>query len=159
MYKSKSNQRLVVNFLLQSLLSALTLIQSPFNPMLPQWHVKDPGHSAGSAGGKLHLVIHPLPNKVGGGWLYCPTQHRTQANERPQPAAYSSNKIEFFCRPNQHEDNGHTQPHIHSKHRPQRKLANGTIDSFFQTTKSAKFVFPPPSQTTDISTITQPINY
>ena len=24
-------------------------------PVLPQWHVKDPGHSAKSAGGRLHL--------------------------------------------------------------------------------------------------------
>ena len=27
-------------------------------PMLPQWCVKDPGHSAKSAGGRLHLNIH-----------------------------------------------------------------------------------------------------
>ena len=147
MYKSKSNQRLVENFLLQSLLSALTIIQSPFNPMLPQWHVKDPGHSAGTAGGKLYLIIHPLPNKVGGGWLYCPTQHRTQANERPQPAAYSSNKIEFFCRPNQHEDNGHTQPYIHSKHRPQRRQANSRIYSFLWITKPSKLVLDGPTST------------
>ena len=26
--------------------------------MLPQWHVKDPGHSAKSAGGRLHLNTH-----------------------------------------------------------------------------------------------------
>ena len=26
--------------------------------MLPQWHVKDPGHSAKSAGGRLHLDTH-----------------------------------------------------------------------------------------------------
>ena len=39
------------------------------------------------------------------------TQRCTQANERPQQAAYSSNKI-LFCRPNQHEHNGHTQPDI-----------------------------------------------
>ena len=30
------------------------------NPMLPQWPVKDPGHSAKSAGGRLHeTYIHP----------------------------------------------------------------------------------------------------
>ena len=33
-------------FLLQSSLSVLTLIRCPFHPVLPQWHVKDPGHSA-----------------------------------------------------------------------------------------------------------------
>ena len=27
-------------------------------PMLPQWHVKDPGHSAKSACGRLHLNTH-----------------------------------------------------------------------------------------------------
>ena len=27
-------------------------------PMLPQWHVKDPGHSPESAGGRLHLNMH-----------------------------------------------------------------------------------------------------
>ena len=28
------------------------------NPLLPQWHIKDPGHSAKSAGGRLHLSMH-----------------------------------------------------------------------------------------------------
>ena len=27
-------------------------------PVLPQWHVKDPRHSAESAGGRLHLNMH-----------------------------------------------------------------------------------------------------
>ena len=27
-------------------------------PVLPQWHVKDPGHSAKGAGGGLHLNAH-----------------------------------------------------------------------------------------------------
>ena len=32
--------------------------------MLPQWHVKDPGHSAKSAGGRLHLNTHtPLTQR------------------------------------------------------------------------------------------------
>ena len=57
------------------------------------------------------------------------TQHCTQANERPQQAAYSSNKI-LFLKTNQHKDNGQTQPNIHSECGPQRKQANGTIDSF-----------------------------
>ena len=35
--------------------------------MLLQWHVKNPGHSAKSAGGRLHL--NPWPNKVRVGWL------------------------------------------------------------------------------------------
>ena len=33
-------------------------------PMLLQWHVKDPGHSAKSAGGRLHLNTHtPLTQR------------------------------------------------------------------------------------------------
>ena len=28
------------------------------NPVLLQWHVKDPGHSAKSTGGWLHLIMH-----------------------------------------------------------------------------------------------------
>ena len=34
----------------------LTLIRCPFH--LLQWHIKDPGHSAKSAGGRLHLNTH-----------------------------------------------------------------------------------------------------
>ena len=41
-------------------------------PVLPQWQVKDPGHSVKSAGGKLHLNRHTTwPNQVGMGWLCC----------------------------------------------------------------------------------------
>ena len=42
-----------------------TLIRCPFHPpVLPQWHVKDSGHSAKSAGGRLHLNTHtPLTQK------------------------------------------------------------------------------------------------
>ena len=37
-------------------------------PLLPQWHVKDPGHSAKSAGGRLHLNTHiPSTEEVGVG--------------------------------------------------------------------------------------------
>ena len=33
-------------------------------PVLTQWHVKDPGHSAKSAGGRLHLLMHtPLTQR------------------------------------------------------------------------------------------------
>ena len=32
--------------------------------VLPQWHVKDPGHSAKSAGGRFHLNMHtPLTQR------------------------------------------------------------------------------------------------
>ena len=43
-------------YLPQSSLCVLTLIRCPFHPLvLPQWHVKDPGHCAKSAGVRLHL--------------------------------------------------------------------------------------------------------
>ena len=35
-----------------------TLTCCPFHPLLLQSHVKDPGHSAKSAGGRLHLNMH-----------------------------------------------------------------------------------------------------
>ena len=37
-------------------------------PVLPQWHVKDPGHSAKSAGGRLHLNTHTLLTPSKSGW-------------------------------------------------------------------------------------------
>ena len=33
-------------------------VHSTPHPVLWQWHVKDPGHSAKSAGGRLHLNMH-----------------------------------------------------------------------------------------------------
>ena len=43
-----------VNFLCWILFSVRS------TPVLPQWHVKDPGHSAKSAGGGLYLKTHTL---------------------------------------------------------------------------------------------------
>ena len=45
------------------MLSSLGLLRFfliKYTPVLPQWHVKDPGHSAKSAGGRLHLNTHTL---------------------------------------------------------------------------------------------------
>ena len=39
----------------------LTHIWCPFDPMLLQWRMKDPCHSAKCAGGRLHLNTHTLP--------------------------------------------------------------------------------------------------
>ena len=47
------------SFLLQSNF-LYWLIRCLSHPMLPQWHVKDPSHSAKSAGGRLHLNMHTL---------------------------------------------------------------------------------------------------
>ena len=43
----------------------LTLIRCPFHPVLLQWHVKDPGHPAKSAGGRLRLnTCAPLTRRI-----------------------------------------------------------------------------------------------
>ena len=55
-FESRQGRR--ENFLLQGQLCVLTLIQCPFHPVLPKWHVKDPSHSGKSAGGRLHLNTH-----------------------------------------------------------------------------------------------------
>ena len=37
-------------------------------PVLPQWHIKDPGHSSKSAGGRLHLnsiILDPKKSEWG----------------------------------------------------------------------------------------------
>ena len=36
----------------------LTLIWDPFQPVLSQWHIKDPSHSAESISGRLRLSTH-----------------------------------------------------------------------------------------------------
>ena len=42
-------------------------------PVLPLWHVKDPGHSARNADGRLHLNRHtPLTQRSRSWWLCCP---------------------------------------------------------------------------------------
>ena len=52
--------------------------------VLPQWHIKDPGHSAKSAGGRLHLNTHtPLPNEAGeDGQCRCPSIVRELIRKR-----------------------------------------------------------------------------
>ena len=48
----------------ESTLCADSLFGVRSTPVLPQWHVKDPGHSTKSAGGRLHLNTHtPLTQR------------------------------------------------------------------------------------------------
>ena len=48
----------------QSTLCADSLFGVRSIPVLSQWHVQDPGHSAKSAGGRLHLNTHtPLTHR------------------------------------------------------------------------------------------------
>ena len=50
--------------------------------MLPQWHVKDPGHSAKSAGGRLHLNTHtPLTQRSRGGLTMLLSRHSVGTNQ------------------------------------------------------------------------------
>ena len=56
--KVESREERRETFLLHGELPMLTLIRCPFNPVLPQWHVKDPGYSGESADGSLHLNTH-----------------------------------------------------------------------------------------------------
>ena len=49
-----------------------TLFADSYFVSVSRWHVKDPGHSAQSAGGRLHLNTYTSwPNEVGVGWLCC----------------------------------------------------------------------------------------
>ena len=52
------HQTLTWSFLPESTLCADSYSVSIPPPVLLQWHVKDPGHSANSEGGKLHLNTH-----------------------------------------------------------------------------------------------------
>ena len=81
-YEFESRQERLESFLLQSQLCVLTLIRCPFHPpVLPKWHVKDPCHSAKSAGGRLHLNTHtPLTHRRRSGLtmpLWEPIRKRT----------------------------------------------------------------------------------
>ena len=74
----------------------LTLVRCPFHSLLPQWHVKDPGHSAKSADGRLHLnTLRLLTQRSQSGltllsWCSVGTYqgnehtHNSSGNTRPQ---------------------------------------------------------------------------
>ena len=64
-YEFESRQDRRENFLLQRVNFVCWLLFGVRStPVLPQWHAKDPGHSAKSAGGRLHLNTHtPLTQR------------------------------------------------------------------------------------------------
>ena len=68
----ESRQQRLENFLLQSTLCADSYSVSVPPPVLPQWHVKDPGHSAKSAGGRLHPNTHTPLTQRSRSWLIMP---------------------------------------------------------------------------------------
>ena len=48
-------------------------------PVLLQWHIKDPGHSAKSAGGRFHLNTHtPLTQQVKSGLTMPLSRHSVE---------------------------------------------------------------------------------
>ena len=49
-----------VNFFSRDNFVCWLLFSACSSPMLPQWHVKDPSHSAKTAGGRLHLSMHTM---------------------------------------------------------------------------------------------------
>ena len=49
-------------------------------PLLPQWHVKDPGHSAKSVGSKLHLNTHTTLTKRSRSGLTMPLSRHSVGN-------------------------------------------------------------------------------
>ena len=54
-------------------------------PMLPQQHVKDPGHSAKSAAGRLHLNMHkPLTKRSWSSGLTMPLSRHSAGTIRKQ---------------------------------------------------------------------------
>ena len=61
---------------LESTLCAELLFGVRSTPVLLQWHVKDPGHSAKSAGGRLHLNTHtPMTQRSRCGLIMLLSRH------------------------------------------------------------------------------------
>ena len=60
----------------ESTLCAYSYSVSVPPPVLPQWHVKDPGHSSKSAGGRLHMKTHtPLTQRSRSGLAMLLSRH------------------------------------------------------------------------------------
>ena len=60
----------------ESTLCANSLFSVCSTSMLPQWHLKDPSHSAKSAGGRLHLNMHtPLTQRSRSGLTMLLSRH------------------------------------------------------------------------------------
>ena len=60
--------------------------------MLPQWHVKDPSHSAKNAGGRLHLDMHtPLTQQSRSGQSMLLSRHNV--GTYPETSSHLSGNI------------------------------------------------------------------
>ena len=63
----------------ESTLCADSLLSVCCTPMLPHWHIKDPGHSAKSADGRLHLNTHkPLTQRSRSGPTLTLSRHSVE---------------------------------------------------------------------------------
>ena len=62
-----------------------------FTPVLPQWHVKCPGHRAKSAGGRLHLNSHTPLTQQSRSWLTMPLS-RHSVGTYPQTSSNATCK-------------------------------------------------------------------
>ena len=72
----------------------LILIRCPFHPMLLQWHVKDPGHSAKSPVGRLHLNMHtPLTQQSRSGLTMPLSTHSVDTSPETSSHAILSGNI------------------------------------------------------------------
>ena len=61
--------------------------------MLPQWHIKDPGHSAKSADGRLHLnTLSPLTKRSRSGLTMPLSSYSVGTYHKPGPQAQGNNR-------------------------------------------------------------------
>ena len=61
-------------------------------PVVPQWHVKDPGHSAKSAGGRLHLNAHTSLTKWSRSGLTMPVSRHSVETHQETSSHASRNR-------------------------------------------------------------------
>ena len=68
---------------------SLLLFGVRYTPVLPQWHVKDPGHSAKCAGGRLHLNTQtPLTQRSRNGLTVPLSRHSVGTLSRHSVGTY-----------------------------------------------------------------------
>ena len=106
-------------------------------PVLPQWHVKDPGYSVNSAGGRLHLNTDTPFTQWSRGRLTGPlcrhtvgTYYNTSGNTRPQ----SSQLAEPLW-----TDHGlrSGRPNLHFKQKNKKKAqAGNALWTFFKNSRT-----------------------
>ena len=71
-------------------------------PVLPQWHVKDPSHSAESAGGRFHLNTHtPLTQRSRSGLTmplckHCVGIYEETSSHAPRQGTHSHSRLSLL---------------------------------------------------------------